>query len=98
RGRGDSSNALRDILPSPALRTLAGVMFLIGAISITGLPPLSGFIGKMALLQAVPAGDVGWAWAAILVSSMMVIVGLTRAGTRLFWKIPPVAPAGYPDS
>ncbi|MGH8074351.1 MAG: monovalent cation/H+ antiporter subunit D, partial [Lysobacter sp.] len=98
RGRGDSSNALRDILPSPALRTLAGVMFLIGAISIAGLPPLSGFIGKMALLQAVPAGDVGWAWAAILVSSMMVIVGLTRAGTRLFWKIPPVAPAGYPDS
>ena len=31
-----------------------------------------------------------WAWAAILGSSMLVIVGLTRAGTRIFWKPVPV--------
>jgi multicomponent K+:H+ antiporter subunit D len=99
RGRGDASNALRDIVPSPALRTRAGVMYLMAAVSIAGLPPLSGFVGKMALLQAVPAAQVWWVWGAILGSSMMVIVGLTRTGTRLFWKgaVPPLAPTPAPS-
>lgn len=88
RGRGDAANDLRDIAPSPALRSRVGLLFLVAAISITGLPPLSGFVGKLALLQAVPAIDQSWAWIVILGSSLMVIVGLTRAGTRLFWKGP----------
>ena len=89
RGRGDAGDALRPLAPSPGLRTLAGAMFLVAAISIAGLPPLSGFIGKLALLQAVPAEDAAWAWTALLGSSMLVIVGLTRAGTRIFWKPAP---------
>src|SRR5690606_400436 len=67
-------------------RVVAGAMFLVGAVSVAGLPPLSGFIGKTLLLQAVPEAAVQWAWPAILGSSMLVIVGLTRAGTRIFWK------------
>ena len=86
RGRGDAGDALRAFAPAPEVRVMAGVMFLVGAVSIAGLPPLSGFIGKTLLLQAVPESEVHWAWPAILGSSMLVIVGLTRAGTRIFWK------------
>ena len=93
RGRGDASNDLRDIMPSPELRQHAAVLFLITAVSLAGLPPLSGFIGKLVLLQSVPEQDRLWAWAAILGSSFMVLVGLGRAGVRLFWKPAPV-PAG----
>ena len=86
RGRGDAGDALRAFAPAPGVRIMAGAMFMVGAISVAGLPPLSGFIGKTLLLQAVPELDIQWAWPAILGSSMLVIVGLTRAGTRIFWK------------
>ena len=86
RGRGDAGDALRAFAPAPGVRVMAGVMFLVGALSVAGLPPLSGFIGKTLLLQAVPESEIQWVWPAILGSSMLVIVGLTRAGTRIFWK------------
>jgi multicomponent K+:H+ antiporter subunit D len=32
------------------------------------------------------AGLIGWAWTAILVGSLLTIVGFARAGSTLFWK------------
>ena len=97
RRRGDNTELRQFVVPMPG-RVLPGLMFLVAAVSIAGLPPLSGFIGKLALLGAVPAADVAWVWAAILVSSLMVVVGLTRAGTRLFWRLPEAdAPVVVPD-
>ncbi len=93
RGRGDAGDALRAFAPAPGVRTMAGVMFLVAAVSIAGLPPLSGFIGKTMLLQSVPDAAVRWAWPVILGSSMLVVVGMTRAGTRIFWKPAPAAAA-----
>ncbi|MBY4596730.1 monovalent cation/H+ antiporter subunit D [bacterium BD-1] len=92
RGRGDEMRDLSHPVASPAVRRAAGVMFLLAAVSVAGLPPLSGFVGKLALLQAVPAGDVAWVWSALLGSSLLVIVGLVRAGSNLFWRVPPPAP------
>ncbi|KAA2285035.1 monovalent cation/H+ antiporter subunit D [Arenimonas fontis] len=86
RGRGDASSDIRELVAPPAMRRTAGVMYLLAAISVAGLPPLSGFIGKAAILAATPTGDVRWAWPAILASSFMVVVGLTRAGSRIFWR------------
>src|SRR5690606_35929367 len=52
-----------------------------------GLPPLSGFIGKLVMLEAVPEGPrTFWVWLLVLGSSFMMLVGLARAGTRLFWR------------
>ncbi|HBN90676.1 MAG TPA: monovalent cation/H+ antiporter subunit D, partial [Rheinheimera sp.] len=50
--------------------------------------PLSGFIGKLMLLQAVtePANRA-LLWAVILMCSLLVIVGLSRAGSTLFWRV-----------
>ena len=65
------------------------ILFLIAAMAISGLPPLSGFIGKLALLMAVPA-DARWVtWAVILASSLLAIIGIARMGTQLFWRIEP---------
>ena len=92
RGRGDELRDPARPLVSPALRRKAGLMFLVAAVAVAGLPPLSGFVGKLALLQAVPAGDVAWVWPAILGSSLLVIVGLVRAGSDLFWRPLPDTP------
>src|SRR5690606_16750687 len=54
----------------------------------TALPPLSGFLAKAALLAAVPEASTGAVWAAVLGSGFMVIMGVTRAGIRLFWRVP----------
>ncbi|MFY2763239.1 monovalent cation/H+ antiporter subunit D [Arenimonas sp. MALMAid1274] len=96
RGRGDEKRDLAHPVTSPEVRRLAGLMFLFAAISVAGLPPLSGFIAKLAMLQAVPAAQVGWVWTLVLVTSLMVIVGLVRAGSNLFWRTPPQEAAAAP--
>lgn len=54
---------------------------------MAGMPPLSGFLGKLLVLDAVrdPA-TMPWVWGAILVGSLMTIVGFARAGSTIFWK------------
>ncbi|MET3146582.1 UNVERIFIED_ORG: formate hydrogenlyase subunit 3/multisubunit Na+/H+ antiporter MnhD subunit [Xanthomonas axonopodis] len=66
-------------------------MFMIAAVAVAGLPPLSGFLAKAALLQHVPEGLVGPVWTAVLGSSLLIVIGLTRAGVRLFWRVPAAA-------
>jgi multicomponent K+:H+ antiporter subunit D len=63
------------------------VLFVLAAIAIAGLPPLSGFIGKLLILKAAqPLASAPWVWTAILVTTFVAIVGLARAGSTLFWK------------
>lgn len=93
RQRGRARDSLA-VLGPIARGPLLGGLFLIAAVSVSGLPPLTGFIGKFMLLAAVPPADTPWLWAVILVTSLMVIVTLARAGSQVFWA----APAAEPDS
>lgn len=75
--------------PSPVIAgaPLLGALFFLGAVAMCGLPPLSGFVGKLMVLDATRSSDaVGWIWAIVLATSLVVIVGFSRAGTTLFWK------------
>ncbi len=69
-------------------RAVPGSLYLFAAIALIGLPPLSGFIGKLGILAAVPDVGFGWVWAAILASSFFVLVAMTRSGSRIFWRVP----------
>ncbi len=72
--------------PWPA-RTL-GLLYLTGAVGAAGLPPLSGFLGKAMVLAAVPSQEAIVLWPAVLVSSLVLIIALSRTGTRLLWAVP----------
>ncbi len=67
---------------------LLGTLFLVAAITVAGLPPLSGFVGKLMILQAaVTPLQQGFLWPVVLLSSLMVLIGLSRAGSTLFWRV-----------
>ncbi|MDQ3495584.1 MAG: monovalent cation/H+ antiporter subunit D [Pseudomonadota bacterium] len=65
---------------------LLGLLFAAAAVSVAGLPPLSGFLGKVMLLDAVPVGPRGWIWAVVLLTSLMTLVALARTGSQVFWR------------
>jgi multicomponent K+:H+ antiporter subunit D len=82
--RGDDGFTPRPPVAQPAL---LGVALGVAAVSIAGLPPLSGFVGKLALLQAtgdLPATPV--LWIALLGGGLAATIALARAGSALFWK------------
>ena len=87
------------LVPGPALpkpMLLSGLFFL-GAISVIGLPPLSGFIGKLLLLRATGTGTAAaWLYPLLLGSGLITIIAMSRAGSTLFWRKDPAAGGGEP--
>ena len=71
----------------PVLRQgLIAAGFFAAGIALIGLPPFSGFIGKLLILDAArDRGDQAWIWAVVLGASFVATVGFARAGSMLFW-------------
>lgn len=90
-----------NLTPQPPIAgtALTAALFFAGAIAMAGLPPLSGFIGKLLVLDAAVGSDlVVWIWAIVLGSSLISILGFARAGSIVFWKAHSVQPAeGTPE-
>ncbi len=71
----------------PTQKSVLGLIFFIGAIAVAGLPPFSGFLGKVWVLQAsLPSPHVVVIWPVVLLTSLMALVAFSRAGTLIFWK------------
>jgi len=64
-----------------------GTLFAVTAMAMIGLPPFSGFLGKVFILQAAAdSGDALWVWPLVLISGLAALIALSRAGTTLFWR------------
>jgi multicomponent K+:H+ antiporter subunit D len=80
----------------PATLSILSLAFIATAVIIAGLPPLSGFIAKFALLTAVlqpPQGNAvsiaAWSLLSLLIlSGLAALIALTRAGIHAFWDPP----------
>ena len=68
---------------------LSGAVF-VGMFSLVGIPPLSGFFGKL-LVFTTAAGRNAFALAVLLAGSILTIAYMTRAWTRGIWG--PTSPA-----
>lgn len=62
-----------------------GWFFLIASLGLVGVPPLSGFIGKLLIIQGgFQAGNI-WASLLILASSIVVLLSVMRIFIYAFW-------------
>jgi multicomponent K+:H+ antiporter subunit D len=88
RGGGDKITAG----PAMPQSGLISALYFAGAIGMAGLPPLSGFIGKLLILKSIYVHEAGAAaWGVILMTSLMFVVGFARAGIMVFWQTAPAA-------
>ncbi|MFB9377169.1 Na+/H+ antiporter subunit D [Kineococcus gynurae] len=90
--RHSGSTAL-DKLGALAKRApLLAVLFFIPAMNLAGIPPFSGFLGKLGLLQA--GVDQGTTTAYVLVAgsvvvSLLTLYAIAKVWNRAFWQEPP---------
>ncbi|MES2051389.1 MAG: monovalent cation/H+ antiporter subunit D, partial [Pseudomonadota bacterium] len=80
----------------PAGIAFLGLAFVGCTLLLVGLPPLSGFVGKLAMLSGLLAAPhitaASWGFLALLlVSGFLALVALSRAGIRYFWTQPAAA-------
>jgi len=76
---------LTEVAPPIAQSGLISALFLAGAVAMAGMPPLSGFLGKLLILDAFRTQEA-LVWTVVLASSFLMILGYARAGSVLFWK------------
>ncbi|WP_329026761.1 Na+/H+ antiporter subunit D [Streptomyces sp. NBC_00690] len=73
---------------APALAAL----FFLPALNLAGIPPMSGFIGKLQLLRAGVAAGGPWAYtlvAAASVTSLLTLYVMAKVWNLAFWRAAP---------
>ena len=75
-------DAARPVRDAPWIAAL----FFVTALVVAGLPPASGFIAKALLLDAAAATPAhAWIWSIVLLSSLVMVVALSRCASAVFW-------------
>lgn len=86
-----------------ALRRLGGLVheaplvagcFLLSALSLAGVPPFSGFVAKLALVEAGIAAESWGIVAVSLLGSLLTLFSMTKIWNGVFWGTPDEPPAG----
>ncbi|HWS38380.1 MAG TPA: Na+/H+ antiporter subunit D [Actinoplanes sp.] len=79
------------------------VLFFLPALNLAGIPPFSGFLGKLGLIQAGVADGGVLAWmlvAGSAITSLLTLYALARVWNLAFWRggadSPPAAPLKSP--
>ncbi len=75
------------------LAPVLAILFFVPAMNLAGIPPMSGFLGKLGLLEA--GVQVGTPLAYVLVvgsvvTSLLTLYALVKAWNKAFWQVPEV--------
>ena len=71
---------------------LLAVLFFVPAMNLAGIPPFSGFLGKIGLLQAGVAVGTPMTYALVaggVVTSLLTLYALIKAWNKAFWQTAP---------
>ena len=75
------------VSPQMKQHKVLSLVFLLIALIMAGLPPFSGFLGKVFILQATAGSPhQGLIIATLLIVSLLSILAFTRIGFILFWR------------
>ncbi|BBK36160.1 cation:proton antiporter [Allostella sp. ATCC 35155] len=79
-------------------RPLLGLLFLVPALSLAGMPPLSGFWGKLAVVRASLEAQ-SWVLAAVaLAVGVLTLFSMIKIWNEAFWKAAPAGPPPAPPT
>ncbi|TQM30072.1 Na+/H+ antiporter subunit D [Nocardia bhagyanarayanae] len=96
--RQAGSTSLRRLGGLAAASPVLGLLFLVPALNLGGIPPFSGFIGKVALLQAGAADGSVLAWVLVggaVLTSLLTLYVVARVWAKAFWRPRSEAPEGH---
>ncbi len=88
------------------LRELGGVyrshpwlalLFLIPALSLAGLPPLSGFFAKFILIRAGIEAQAWWLVGVALLVGLLTLYSMVKIWSEVFWKAAPPSAGKTPE-
>ncbi|MCD9901554.1 Na+/H+ antiporter subunit D [Streptomyces sp. MT29] len=71
---------------------ILAVLFFVPAMNLAGIPPLSGFIGKLGLMRAGVADGSTWAWILVtgsVLTSLLTLYVTAKVWNLAFWRAAP---------
>ena len=71
---------------------IIAILYMIPALNLAGIPPLSGFLGKVGLLQASASRATTMDWALIaagIITSLLTLYAVIRVWIMAFWQEAP---------
>jgi multicomponent Na+:H+ antiporter subunit D len=92
--RLEGSYDLRRLGGLYATRPLLAGLFLVAAMSLAGVPPFSGFLAKLALVEAGLAAGQGAIIAVALGVSLLTLYSMLKIWNEAFWKPAPADARG----
>jgi multicomponent Na+:H+ antiporter subunit D len=95
--RQAGASTLRRLGGLAAASPVLALLYMVPALSLGGIPPFSGFIGKVALLQAGASNGSALAWilvAGAVMTSLLTLYVMMRVWTKAFWRSRADAPEG----
>ncbi|KKB08141.1 proton-conducting transporter membrane subunit [Devosia chinhatensis] len=73
-----------------ASHPLLALLFAVPALSLAGIPPLSGFWAKFMVIDAAFAAEAHWLAGIGLVVGLLTVFSMSKIWVEAFWKAPPV--------
>lgn len=89
--RQAGSTALLHLGGLARLFPVLGVLFFVSAMNLAGIPPMSGFLGKVGLLEAGIADGSAMAWLLVgggTLTSLLTLYAVAKTWTLAFWRTP----------
>jgi multicomponent Na+:H+ antiporter subunit D len=94
--RAAGSEELRDLSGLARTHPWLAFLFLVPALSLAGVPPLSGFWAKLTIIQAGLGSERYLLVAAAVVAGLMTLLSMTKIWVQAFGGEPPDRPSPRP--
>ncbi|HWL43115.1 MAG TPA: Na+/H+ antiporter subunit D [Ilumatobacter sp.] len=72
------------------------LLYLVPALSLAGVPPLSGFVSKLSLVRAGAAADAYWIVGVSAAVSVLTLYSMMKIWNGVFWSPAEEPPEGVP--
>ncbi|WP_333618771.1 Na+/H+ antiporter subunit D [Dietzia sp.] len=99
--RQAGSSSLRTLGSIAVASPFLAILYLVPALNLGGIPPFSGFIGKLAVMQAGAQTNSPLAWILIagsVITSLLTLYVMIRVWTKAFWRPAADSPDGSVDA